>query len=157
MDVERKATIPTAKENNVKLAAITNTRQPLELLRDTETWLRRPSVALLSRVLPAKISKKLQDTSFLAEELLQDLANIDLKNISDFELQPARINIGLTFVGFAALMILVLLLYISTLDPQLNTVEQIRKYWYQYIWFVSLGVTGMFLLGREVMRSQNRR
>jgi hypothetical protein len=72
-------------------------------------------------------------------------------------LQPARINIGLTFVGFAALMILVLLLYINTLDPQLNTVEQIRKYWYQYVWFVSLGVTGMFLLGREVIRSQNQR
>jgi hypothetical protein len=145
------------QEDNVKLAQTTDTRQPLELLRDTEAWLRRPTVAVLSRILSPKISKKLQNTSFLAEELLQDLAKIDLKSISDFELQPARINIGLTFVGFAALMILVLLLYINTLDPQLNTVEQIRKYWYQYVWFVSLGVTGMFLLGREVIRSQNQR
>jgi hypothetical protein len=28
----------------------------------------------------------------------------------------------------------------------------LRQYWYQYIWFVNLDLTGMFLLGREAMR-----
>ena len=41
-----------------------------------------------------------------------------------------------------------------TLHPELSTVEQIGKYWYEYIWFVSLGVAGMFILGREAMRSR---
>ncbi|MBD2296069.1 hypothetical protein H6G06_21965 [Anabaena sphaerica FACHB-251] len=155
MNRESKATTPTATDNN-KLAQTTNSRQPLELLRDTEAWLRRPTVATLSSILPPKMSKKLQLTSFLAEELLQDLAAIDIKNISDFELQPARIYIGLTFVGFGALMILVLLLYINTLHPELSTVEQIGKYWYPYIGCVCLGVTGMFIIGREVMRHYHK-
>ncbi|MGH8001418.1 MAG: hypothetical protein ACREPR_18845, partial [Brasilonema sp.] len=88
----------------------------------------------------------------LAEDSLQDLAEIDLDKISDWELQPARIRVGLSFVGFGALMIVVLLLYLNTLHPELSTVQQISKYWYQYVWFVCLGVAGMFVLGREAMR-----
>jgi hypothetical protein len=156
MKFENKTTAPNAT-NISKFAQLTNNRKPLELLRDTEAWLRRPTVAILSPILPPKLSRKFQETSFLAEESLQDLAKIDINQIDDFELQPARIFIGLTFVGFGALMILVLLLYVNTLHPKLSTVEEIRNYWYQYIWFVSLGVTGMFILGREAMRSPHKR
>jgi hypothetical protein len=45
------------QEDNVKLAQTTDTRQPLELLRDTEAWLRRPTVAVLSRILSPRFSK----------------------------------------------------------------------------------------------------
>ncbi|AFZ59561.1 hypothetical protein H6G54_13920 [Anabaena cylindrica FACHB-243] len=156
MEFESKATSPTAR-NNIEFAQLTNARKPLELLRDTEAWLRRPTVATLKPILSPKLSQRLQSASFLAEESLQDLAEIDINKISDFELHPARIHVGLTFVGFGALFILVLLLYINTLHPELTTVEQIRKYWYQYIWCVSLGVAGMFILGREAMRYPRKR
>jgi hypothetical protein len=88
------------------------------------------------------------------EDSLNQLAEIELDEISDFELQPARIIVGLSFVGFGALAIVFLILYLYTLHPELNSVEQIRKYWYQYTWFVSLGVAGMLILGREAMRSR---
>jgi len=127
-------------------------RKPLELLRDTEALLRRPTVATLVPILPPKLSRKLQTASFVADDSLKELAEVDLEKISDFELRPLRIRIGLSFVGFGALMIVVLLLYLKTLHPELSAVEQIGKFWYQYIWFVSLGVAGMFLLGREAMR-----
>ena len=117
-------------------------RKPLELLRDTEALLRRPTVA----------TRKLRAASSVADDSLKELAEVDLEKISDFELQPLRIRIGLSFVGFGALMIVVLLLYLKTLHPELSAVEQMGKFWYQYIWFVSLGVAGMFLLGREAMR-----
>ena len=151
MDFEGKATAPTAGKN-VKFAQQSATPQPLALLRYTEAVLRRPAVATLKPILPPKLSKKLQLASNWADESLQELAEIDLEQISDFELRPARIYIGLSFVGFGALMILVLLLYFNSLHPAVNTVEQIRQYWYAYVWFVSLGVTGMFILGREAMR-----
>ncbi|UKO97968.1 hypothetical protein [Nostoc sp. UHCC 0870] len=143
MDFENKATAQT-----------TRIHKPLVLLRDTEALIRRPTVTTLTPILPPKLSKRLQEASTLADDTLQELAEIDLETISDVELQPARILVGLSFVGFGALMILVLLLYCNTLHPEISTVEQIHLYWLQYIWFVSLGVTGMFLLGREAMRSQ---
>jgi hypothetical protein len=127
-------------------------RKPLEVLRDTEALLRRPTVATLTPILPSKLSNRLQVASTVADDSLRELAEIDLQQISDFELQPIRIRVGLSFVGFAALMILLLLLYLHTLHPKLNTVEQLRQYWYQYAWCVSLGVAGMFILGREAMR-----
>ncbi|WP_193199449.1 hypothetical protein [Nostoc sp. MG11] len=151
MDFEGKATAPTATDN-VEFAQPATTRKPLELLRDTEALLRRPTVATLAPILPSKLSKRFQTASSLADDSLKKLATIELNNISDFDLRPARILVGLSFVGFGALMILVLLLYLNTLHPELSTVEQIRQYWYQYIWFVSLGVAGMFILGREAMR-----
>ncbi|MBD0388036.1 MAG: hypothetical protein ICV54_16380 [Nostoc sp. C3-bin3] len=151
MDFESKANASTPTDN-IEFAQPTTTRKPLELLRDTEALLRRPTVLMLSPILPTKLSKRFQATSVLADDSLKELAEIDLDTIDDFELQPARIGVGLTFVGFGALMILVLLLYLNTLRPELSTGEQIRQYWYQYVWFVSLGVTGMFMLGREAMR-----
>ncbi|HIK03106.1 MAG TPA: hypothetical protein IGS40_00075 [Trichormus sp. M33_DOE_039] len=143
MDFESKATTQTA-----------TVRKPLALLRDTEALLRRPVIATLAPILPPKLSNSLQVASTLADESLQELSEIDLETISDIELQPARIRVGLSCVGFGALMILVLLLYCNTLHPEMSQLEQIHQYWYQYIWFVCLGVTGMFLLGREAMRSQ---
>ncbi len=151
MDFEGKATAPIPTEN-LEFAQPSPTRQPLEWLRFTEAVLRRPTVAALTPILPPKLSQKLQVASTVADESLQELAEINLEEISDFELRPARIYIGLSFVGFGALMILVLLLYLNTLHPPLNTIEQMRQYWYAYVWFVSLGVTGMFILGREAMR-----
>jgi len=151
MDFEGKATVTTATENT-EFAQSPTTRKPLELLRDTEALLRRPTVATLVPFLPPKLSNRMQEASIIAEESLQDLAKIDLDQISDFELQPARLRVGLSFVGFGALMILVLLLYLNTLHPELSTVEQMRQYWYQYVWFVCLGIAGLFVLGRETMR-----
>jgi hypothetical protein len=145
MDFESKTTAPSA-----------NVRQPLVLLRDTEALLRRPAVATLTTILPSKLSDRLQVASNLADESLQELAEINIEQISDAELHPARIFVGLSFIGFGALMILLLLLYVNTLHPELNAVDQIQQYWYQYVLCVSLGVAGMFLLGREAMRSQVR-
>ncbi|MDZ8024515.1 MAG: hypothetical protein RMX97_07480 [Nostoc sp. DedQUE11] len=151
MDFESKAKAPTTT-NNIDFAQPTTTRKPLELLRETEALLRRPTVATLVPILPPKLSSKLQTTSSLADDSFKQLSEIDLDSISDFELRPARICLGLSFIGFGALMILVLLLYLNTLHPELNAIDQIRQYWYQYVWFVSLGITGMFILGREAMR-----
>lgn len=136
----------------VEFAELLATRKPLELLRDTEALLRRPAVSTLVPILPPKLAKKMQIASSIADESLKELAEIDLNKISDLELRPARIRVGLSFVGFGALMIVVLMLYLNTLHPELNAVQQIGKYWYQYVWFVCLGVAGMFILGRETMR-----
>jgi len=151
MDFEGKATATTATKNTEFAQSVT-VRKPLELLRDTEALLRRPAVATLVPILPPKLSNRMQEVSTVAEESWQVLAKIDLEQISDWELRPARLRVGLSFVGFGALMILVLLLYLNTLHPELSTVEQIRQYWYQYVWFVCLGIAGMFVLGRETMR-----
>ncbi|GAX38587.1 hypothetical protein [Nodularia sp. NIES-3585] len=148
MDFEGKATAPTAAKN-IEFAQPSPTGQPLELLRYGEAALRRPTVAILKPILAPKLSHKLQEASTVADKSLKELAEINLEQISDFELRPARIYIGLSFVGFGALMILVMLLYVKSLHPN---IEQIRQFWYEYVWFVSLGVTGMFILGREAMR-----
>ncbi|MEH2171382.1 hypothetical protein [Nostoc sp.] len=156
MDFESKANASTPTDN-IEFAQPTTTRKPLELLRDTEALLRRPTVAKLSPILPSKLSNRVQAASSLADDSFKELAEIDLNTISDFELRSARILVGLSLVGFGALMILVLLLYLNTLHPKTSTVIQIRQYWYQYIWFVCLGITGMFILGREAMRPMPKR
>ncbi|MEA5582627.1 hypothetical protein VB620_14905 [Nodularia harveyana UHCC-0300] len=156
MDFERKATIPTAREN-LEFTQPSTSRQPLELLRYTEAVLRRPAVATLTPILPPKLSQKLQVASTLADESLQELAEINLEEINDWDLHPARIYIGLSFVGFGSLIILLLMLYVNSWHLTFNTMEQIRQYWYEYVCFVSLGVTGMFILGREAMRRSSQR
>ncbi|MFN6528808.1 hypothetical protein [Nostoc sp. ChiSLP03a] len=156
MDFESKANASTPTDN-IEFAQPTTTRKPLELLRDTEALLRCSTVAKLSPILPSKLSNRVQAASSLADDSFKELAEIDLNTISDFELRSARIFIGLSLVGFGALMILMLLLYLNTLHPKTSTVVQIRQYWYQYIWFVCLGITGMFILGREAMRPMPKR
>jgi hypothetical protein len=155
MDFEPQPTARTASRK-VEFARSPDPRKPLELLRDTEALLRRPAVAAIVPILSPKVARRVEVASSVAEESLRDLAEIDLEKISDWELQPARIQVGLSFVGFGALMIIVLLLFLNTLHPELNTVQQIGKYWYQYVWFVCLGVAGMFMLGREAMRTAQR-
>lgn len=132
--------------------ASTAERSPLKLLRDTEALLRRQTVQTIAPILPPTVANNLQNASDIAEESLNELAEIDLDEIGDRELQPARILLGLSFVGFGALLIVLLLLYLSTLHPELSLGNQMRQYWYEYIWFVCLGVTGMMILGREAMR-----
>ncbi len=53
-------------------------------------------------------------------------------------------------------MILVLALFFTTLHPEMSASQQIGTFWGEYIWFVCLGVAGMFLLGREAMRPVNK-
>lgn len=151
MDFEPQPTTQTASEK-VPFAEPPITRKPLEVLRDTEALLRRPAVAAIVPLLPSKIARNVETVSSVAEESLREVAKIDLEAIGDVELRSPRIKVGLSFVGFGALMTVVLLLYLNTLHPELNAVQQIAKYWYQYVWFVCLGVAGLFILGREAMR-----
>ncbi len=137
---------------NLEPNVINCDRSSLELLRDTEALLRRKTVETLVPILPRNLGTNLQKTSLIAENSLQKLAKINLEQITDDDLQSARIIIGLTFVGFGALTLAILTLYLYSLHPELITTEQVRNYWHQYIWLVSLGVAGMFMLGREAMR-----
>ncbi|MDF5728988.1 MAG: hypothetical protein PUP92_13430 [Rhizonema sp. PD38] len=137
----------------IEITQLAVKRQPLKLLLDTEALLRRPTVATLVPILPQRVGNQLLAASSIADDSLKELASVDLEKIGDVEMRSPRIQIGLSFVGFGALMIVVLLLYLNTLHPELSTVELWRKYWHQYVWFVSLGVAGMFILGREAMRS----
>lgn len=80
------------------------------------------------------------------------LTKIDRQRITDLEMQPARIQTGLMFVGFSALLLMWLLLHSHTIHPGLTSVQQIQRYWEPYIAFVCMGVAGMMMLGREAMR-----
>ncbi len=126
----------------------------LARLREAERPLRQKTVSALVPVLPKSTAGAVQQASQFADRSLQELAGIDLEQISDRDLYPARILVGLTFVGGGALTVLFLLLYLTTLHPELSPVEQMQQYWYQYVWFVGLGVAGMFMLGREAMRGR---
>ncbi|XGV95627.1 MAG: hypothetical protein ACAF41_23155 [Leptolyngbya sp. BL-A-14] len=127
-------------------------REPLVWLRDIERSLRCRTLTALVPVLPKALAINLGETSLVAEESMNQLAQIDLDAIDATDLQPARIKVGLFFTGFGALMMLLLLLYLSALHPELNSAQQLHHYWYAYIWFVCLGVAGLFMLGREAMR-----
>ncbi len=128
-------------------------QKPLEILYSTEGILRRRLVQIMNPFLSPEKAADLQDTSLLAEESLQELATINVEEFSDRELQSPRILISLTFIGFSGLLISFLLLYLSTNHPHLSLKQQIGYYWYQYIFSVCLGVTGLLLLGREVIRA----
>ncbi len=131
---------------------LTGERRPLEIIRDTESRLRRNLVKFVYPTLPAPLAEQLQDQSLAAEESWQEVTA--LEEISDRQLQPQRILVGLTFVGFSALLVCFLLLYLSLQHPGLSISQQIGYYWYQYIFSVCLGVAGMLMLGREAMRSR---
>jgi hypothetical protein len=127
-------------------------KKPLEVLRDTERSLRLKTVSTLAPILPTEVGITLGEASQAADESLDVLAKIDLAEITDADLRSARISIGLLFVGFGSLMLLFLLLYLSSQHPDLSITTQIGHYWYEYIWFISLGVAGMAMLAREAMR-----
>ncbi|HEY9748002.1 MAG TPA: hypothetical protein V6C63_04960 [Allocoleopsis sp.] len=71
------------------------------------------------------------------------------------ELQPARLRVGLFFVGSGAISLGLLWLYIKWVCPEFGPVEQMTYFWQPYIWSVGLGVSGLFMLGREVMRRKS--
>ena len=127
-------------------------RSPLVLLRDSERSLRLKVVDTLTPALPETIAARLGNVSGVAEESLNRLAQIDLTDLNPAELQPARITAGLVLIAIGSLASAFLLLYLYTLQPHLSAGEQVRHYWYQYVWFVCLGVAGLFMVGREAMR-----
>ena len=136
-------------EPKVKSAS---SKKPLVLFKDTESWLRRKSIAAITPVLSPESVARLQTISAWAEEFFQELTRIEFKQISDAQLRVPRISIGLAFVGFASLLLLLLALYLNFLHPHSSFREELHNYWYQYSFIVSLGVSGMFVLGREAMR-----
>lgn len=155
MDFEREIPVENTTEQ-LEFAEPSAPRKPFKILRNTEALLRRPTVSALVPILPPKLSENLQEANDIAEDSLEELAEIDLSKINDWELRPFRMRIGLSFVGFSSLTILILTLFLTTLHPEMSPNQQIAKYWGEYIWFVCLGVAGMFLLGREAMRPINQ-
>lgn len=128
--------------------------QPLELVLNSEA-----SVVLeqpLSSCLPIPIEDTGEEETTQAQMSLVDRIKLELKEIGDAELQQARIQVGLSFVGFSALLLMFLLLYLNAMHPGLTVKQQMLRYWDQYIGFVCLGVAGMMMIGREAMRPHNR-
>jgi hypothetical protein len=62
---------------NLEFAEPDDSPKLLELLRDTEALLRRPTVATLVPILSPNLANKLQAASQVAEDSLKDLASID--------------------------------------------------------------------------------
>ncbi len=139
----------TAKETDMGNTELENSASELWLvrLRDAEQILRGATVRTIEPLLPETIGEQLQDLSKQADAVLDDLAAIDPATINDRALRPARIVVGLTFVGLSALMIMFLLLYFGNMHPTLGKFS-----WHTYTWVVCLGVSGMFMLAREAMR-----
>lgn len=156
MDFEHQPTLP-AEPETLEFAE-PPIQETLELrLSDPDEALSLTAVEGLElTVQPVPVSVTLQKNSTAAKAFLSELAKIDRKTISDQELVPARIQIGLTFVGFSALAMGLLLLHISSLHPGYSLVERLEAYWSQYIWFVCMGVAGMMMLGRESLRQPVR-
>ncbi|EKQ67895.1 hypothetical protein OsccyDRAFT_4191 [Leptolyngbyaceae cyanobacterium JSC-12] len=127
-------------------------RKPLVLLKDTERSLRVKTVDAISPLLPEKLAINLGEASVIADESLEQLAEIDLDEITDADLKPARVQMGMLFVGFGALAMAFLLMVLYVLHPEMTVSDQIHHYWHQYIWFVCLGISGLFMVGREAMR-----
>lgn len=75
------------------------------------------------------------------------------RSLAEGELRTPRIQAGLTFVGFAALGLVFLLLYTHALHPEFDWVALVSEYWYPYTGFASLGVAGLIVLARESLRS----
>ena len=127
-------------------------RKPLILLRDTERSLRLKTVDAIAPLLPSDLAMNLGEASQHADKSLDKLSEIDLEDITDEDLKPARILMGLTFVGFGGLTMMFLAFCLSILRPELSPVAQLHEYWHQYVWFISMGVAGLAMLGREAMR-----
>jgi len=90
--------------------------------------------------------------STAASQFFAEAVKIDRDSITDLEMKPARIYTGLTFTGFSALGLVLLMFYISRFHPEFAKTEWVKYFWYQYILLVSLGVAGMSMLGREALR-----
>ena len=77
----------------------------------------------------------------------------DFQLLNHPQMRTPRIQVGLLFSGLGALGLMVLLLYIRAMHPEFDGSATLREYWGVYIGWVSLGVTGLIVLGREAMRS----
>lgn len=126
---------------------------PLELVPVTEISLdlEVPEDANL----PIALADLLVPSSDAAEVQIPLMEQIkrELEDVGDEDLKPARIQIGLLFVGVSALLLMSLLLYITAMHPGLTVKQQMLRYWSEYVGFVGLGVAGLMMLGREAMRS----
>jgi hypothetical protein len=127
-------------------------RSPLVMLRDTERSLRTKALETVTPVLPENLSEPLAAAAARADVTLNQLAAIDLKSITDDDLRPARIRVGLVWVGLGALMMVFLTLYLSTLHSNQSVAEQVYHYWHVYVGLLGVGITGLFMLGREILR-----
>ncbi|MDX2232088.1 MAG: hypothetical protein NW220_20810 [Leptolyngbyaceae cyanobacterium bins.349] len=127
-------------------------RKPLVLLRDTERSLRVRTVTAIAPLLPERAAINLGEASLVADESMEELAEIDLEDITDEDLRPARLQMGMLFVGFGALATTFLLMVLYLLHPEMTVAEQVYHHWHQYVWFVCLGISGLFMVGREAMR-----
>lgn len=137
-------------------------RQPLEVVMNPpeqsttvdlhvpeDAWLPVPVADTDRELAAATVKDRLKDRLL---NFYTAFRKIDRQSISDAELQPARIYIGLTFVGFSALSLMLVLLHSRTMYSGLTSLQQIQRYWEPYITFVCMGVAGMMMLGREAMR-----
>jgi hypothetical protein len=126
--------------------------KPLVIWQGTEQRLRQAMVTAFMPLLPSVFAQQIEETSQFADTSLEALAAIDLDAITPEDLRPARILMGLLFVGFGGLGLVSLLLFIHLWHPHLSLTGQMRAYWHEYIAVVSLGIAGLFMLGREAMR-----
>ena len=80
--------------NKVKYTGFTEplSRKPLKFLRDTEALLRHPTVETLVPILPQSLSNKIEAVSDVAEESLNQLAEIDLDKIYSICLQEYHLS-----------------------------------------------------------------
>lgn len=126
---------------------------PLELVPVTEISLdlEVPQDANLPIAL-ADLSAPSSDAAEVQIPLMEQIKR-ELEDVGDEDLKPARIQIGLLFVGVSALLLMSLLLYITAMHPGLTVKQQMLRYWSEYVGFVGLGVAGLMMLGREAMRS----
>lgn len=128
---------------------------PLELmpLREGSLDLELPDDAKLPIALTDISAPTSQaDAAELQISLIEQIKQ-ELQDVGDEDLKPARIQMGLMFVGVSALLLMSLLLYITAMHPGLTVKQQMLRYWSEYVGFVGLGVAGLMMLGREAMRS----
>lgn len=117
-----------------------------------ERSLRYGTLNVIVPWVPAPLAEQLGATAITADATLAELVRVELGAIDEVDLHPARRRMGLLFVGLGALSLLFLWLYLHTRHPHWPLPQLLRQYWYPYIATVSLGVAGLFMLGREALR-----
>jgi hypothetical protein len=107
--------------------------------------------------LPAK-PLDLQDASTLSSDRASDRRSefnptpMGSTPIRDAALSVPRIQMGSLFVGSSALGLVGLLLWMSAFHPEFDWQVGVSEYWYPYVGFVCLGVSGLIVLARESLR-----
>lgn len=81
-----------------------------------------------------------------------NLNSIRRTPMSDAELSAPRVQMGSLFIGSSALGLVCLLLWMSAFHPEFDWQVGVREYWYPYVGFVCLGVSGLIVLARESLR-----